>query len=302
MSTPSLLFILSTGRSGTTSIANMLSAVPGAVIVHERKPKLLPEAVAALRGTMPETALVELLRTTRDPASLGATTIAGESNQRLSFVLPALSKAFPDARYILLQRDGREVVDSLHHRWWYHPREAHLRHPTLREWAETRVQGTDLAMPHAEWSEMSSFARCAWYWSIVPTLVRRDASRLGLPLLEIRLEDLSASRAALESFLSLPNGSIAAPPRSNATRSARPSWRAWSPSMRRDFARHAGAEMDRCYPGWRDEFRWSLADECKGAGRRMIGLARTAKVHAIAMLGLHGSAPAQGRSPDGDAT
>ena len=41
MNRPAPLFILSTGRSGTTSIANMLSAVPGVVIVHERRPKLL---------------------------------------------------------------------------------------------------------------------------------------------------------------------------------------------------------------------------------------------------------------------
>lgn len=290
MNRPAPLFILSTGRSGTTSIANMLSAVPGVVIVHERRPKLLEEAVAYRRGTLGHSALVDLLRSSRDPASLGATLLAGESNQRLSFVLPALAEAFPTARYVLLQRDGREVVDSVHHRWWYHPREAWLRHPSLRAWASTRFEGPDFGLADSEWRRMSPFARCTWYWSLVPALVRREADQMGLRMLELRLEDLADSRDAIESFLELPVGSLEAPPRSNATRSARASWRAWSGAMRRDFDRYGGSEMDRCYPGWRAEFRWSTAEEIKGFGRRLIGLGRSAKAHLNAFTGRRGRA------------
>jgi hypothetical protein len=290
MNRPAPLFILSTGRSGTTSIANMLSAVPGVVIVHERRPKLLEEAVAFRRGNLEHSALVDLLRSSRDPASLGATLLAGESNQRLSFVLPALAEAFPTARYVLLQRDGREVVDSVHHRWWYHPREAWIRHPSLHVWASTRFQGPDFGLPGSEWDRMTPFARCCWYWALVPRLVRSDAERLGLRLLEIRLEDLEQSRDALETFLELPPGSLEAPPRANATKSTRASWRSWSASMRHDFERFGGAEMDRCYPGWRAEFQWSTTEEIMGFGRRLIGIGRSAKAHINAFTGRRGRA------------
>ena len=299
MSQPQLLFILSTGRSGTTSIASLLSTVPGAVIEHERRPKLLEEAIDFRRGRMTKIAMVDLLRATRDPSTFRATSLAGESNQRLSFVLPALAEAFPTAKYVLLHRDGREVIDSLHHRWWYHPREAALRHPTLRTWASTRFEGPDFGMPLAEWSRMSPFARCAWYWALVPALVRREAAQLGLPLLEIRLEDLSGSPETLEAFLMLPKKTLTAPPRANATHGSRASWRSWSPKMRRDFERYSGAEMDHCYPGWRGEFVWSAKDEAKCLVQRGAGFAREVKAHVNALLGRNATALPESSEQEG---
>ncbi len=284
MSSPKLVFILSTGRSGTTSIASMLNTLSGVTVEHERHPKLLTEALAYRRGSLSQSALIELLRRTRAPETFGGAVLVGESNQRLSFVLPALASAFPQAKYILLQRDGREVVDSLHHRQWYHPREAWLRHPTLAEWASTRFEGPDFGMHLERWKNLTPCARCAWYWAIVPTLVRGEASRLGLALLELRLEDLAVSRSALAQFLALPEERIDAPPRSNVSFGKRPSWRAWSPSMRASFVESCAPEMDQTYPDWRRAFVWSPLEEITGAFRRGKSRVRLGKLYLKSAL------------------
>jgi hypothetical protein len=146
---------------------------------------------------------------------------------------------------------------------------------------------------------MSPFARCAWYWAIVPALVRREAAQLGLPLLEIRLEDLSGSPEALEAFLMLPKKTLTAPPRANATHGSRASWRSWSPKMRRDFERYSGAEMDYCYPGWRDEFVWSAKDEAKCLVQRGAGFAREVKAYVNALLGRNVTAMPESSEQEG---
>ena len=276
------VFILSTGRSGTTSLADLLSMVPGAVIVHEARPKLLAEAQRFRKGEISKEVLVCLLRSSRNADLFGATSIWGESNQRLSFVLPALAEAFPNARYILLHRDGREVVDSLHHRLWYQPGEEYLRHPDLVDWVATRFVGADFGMPKDRWDSMTPFAKCSWYWALVPKLVRADAKALGINLLELRLEDLDQSRSELEKFLDLPLGSLPVAPKSNPTKSRRRSWRAWSPRMRHDFENYSGAEMDIVYPEWRLEFKWDAVDELICQVHRPLEVLRLTKLWVCA--------------------
>ena len=251
------VFVVGTGRSGTATIAALLGGVPGCRVVHELTPPLLAEVTAFHRGVLHHRELVDLLRRTRQPGAIGGTTLSGEANQRLSFVLPALAEAFPHARIVWLLRDGRDAIASMHHRLWYHPRESSLRPPAVRPWALNRIQADQVHdLPRETWARFDRFARCCWYWSYTNRLIEQDGARIDLPVLALRLERLGESLPALWSFLGLDGPLPARLPHRNPASAGRPlGWRLWSPRQRETFRRLCGPTMDRFYPGWEAEMR-----------------------------------------------
>lgn len=246
------VFVVGTGRSGTATLAALLDGLPGCRVVHEASPPLLAEVTGYQRGTLAHHELVELLRRSRRPEAIGGTVLSGEANQRLSFVLPALAEAFPRARIVWLVRDGRDAVASMHHRLWYHPREAALRPPAVRAWADHRIAANRVGdLPAAAWAGLDAFGRCCWYWAYTNRLIARERARLGLPVLCLRLEDLGRRLPALWSFLDL---DCPVPPQlAHANRASGGSplgWRVWSRRQRETFRRLCGSTMDRHYPAW----------------------------------------------------
>ena len=262
---PRQVFVLGTGRSGTTTVARFLSAVPGCRVVHELEPILLRETIAYLTGAMSHDEMVDLLRRTRSPEVIGGERLSGESNQRLSFLLPALAEAFPSARYIWLIRDGREAVTSIRRRKWYHRREAEVRHPDMIEWASTRVQGDQVGeMPAEQWAELAPFSRICWYWSYTNRLIPRQAATLNLSLLQVRLEDLATAADGVKAFCGLPDAATPPVPIANMTPAhKRRSSDDWTRGERREFERLAGVVMDEHYPDWREYLKLGLARESR---------------------------------------
>ncbi|MCC6222818.1 MAG: hypothetical protein IT201_04935 [Thermoleophilia bacterium] len=270
---PTHVFIVGTGRSGTATIADLLSAPPGCVVEHEREPKLLTEVSDYLAGRIEPGEMAELLSRTRNPEAIGGERLSGEANQRLSFVLGPLAEAFPHARLVWLLRDGRTAVASMHHRGWYHPREPEVRSPVVRGWATTRVAGDAVGdVAPDEWERLDAFGRCCWYWSYTGRVIAASSGRL--PLLRVKLEELAERRLDLAAFLGVAELASAAVPRSNASSSGRPtSWRLWSPRQRATFARLCGPVMDEHYPGWRDELTLAVHQHAAAlAARGLLAL------------------------------
>lgn len=250
---PVHLFVLGTGRCGTKTLATMLSRIPGCRVEHERPPPLLGEVTALIRGSMTDDDMVALLRDTRSPDAIGGDRVSGESNQRLSFIVPTLARAFPGARLLWIVRDGRENVASVHHRRWYDPREPELRQAHHAESAANRILGPDVGdIERARWDAMSGFERCCWYWSYTNRAIEQATSGLTLPTLCVRLEDLSARLDELLAFLGLPGDTQTELRAWNAARHGLPlPTRHWSDAQRKAFETICGPVMDRHYPGWR---------------------------------------------------
>jgi hypothetical protein len=276
---PVQVFVVSTGRSGTLTLARLLDSVPGAAVDHEREPRLVAESVAYLEGQLPHAEMVDLLRRTRSPRAIGGERLSGEAHHRLSFVLPALAEAFPEARIVWLLRDGRPTVASLHHRGWYEPNEAELRGPHKKvPWHENRVRG-DLAgdLSPEEWAALDGFGRCCWYWSFANRLIQRDLGRLGLRALKLRLEELDRRRPELEAFLGL-RAELPAARVEHRSKTPPIGWRLWSAERRQTFERVCGETMDEHYPGWREDLERGLAGGVAALlGRTAVQSARTAR-------------------------
>jgi len=95
-------------------------------------------------------------------ASRQAVSTYGEVNSTLRRHVYALRAAFPEARYLHLVRDGRDVVRSMMARVTMTPQDLHT--------ARIRPHSHD---PWYEaWQGMDRFARLCWYWQAENRYVR----------------------------------------------------------------------------------------------------------------------------------
>jgi hypothetical protein len=178
-----MFFVVSTGRSGTKTMAKTLSGLPGCTCRHEPAPELILESSALRYGEFDVERLKRILIKTRSPVVEG--NVYGESNQTLSLIIPILAQAFPDAKFVWLVRNGLDVVASTVGRQWYTGHSAnHDRYddcpPLERAWIDGRIQGDRCHdVPEAQWEEMNPFARCCWYWSYINRTIDQDLQALA---------------------------------------------------------------------------------------------------------------------------
>lgn len=248
-----MIFILSTGRSGTTTMAHWLTAVDGITCLHEPEPAFIREAAAYRYGTLDGAQIAAVLRATRPLTP----PIYAESSQTLALLVPLLVEIWPQARFVWLLRNGRDVVASAMQKQWYTGHsETHNRYadatPTQQAWIDGRLRADRLgAMSAAAWEALPRFGKCCWYWQAVNAIIRDDLATAGVDPFVLRLETLPAQAADLLAWLGVP--AVAPPiPQTNLAQRQPYHWTQWSDAERALFAQVCGAGMDAWYPGWRD--------------------------------------------------
>jgi len=251
-----MFFVVSTGRSGTTTVAGWLNQVAGLRCVHEPQPVLISESADYRYGKVSQDDVCKLLRSTRAPTADGRE--YGESNQCLALLIPALAATFSDASYLWLVRDARAVVASAMQKYWYSGRsENHERYedcpPIERMWIDGRVRADLVGEATAsEWEAWSRFEKCCWYWAYVNRVIEQDLQ--GQPRhrwIRVRLEDLPAQAPRVITFLTGRTDGTATVPHLNQAKREPYSTDQWTEADRAAFERHCGSTMDTLYPGWR---------------------------------------------------
>jgi hypothetical protein len=113
---PKTTFILSTGRTGTVYLADLLNQTEGVLSVHEPKPSRVLNAwtTAFLEGLIPVSDMAAALAGKRRK-SLGDTRVKLyiESNNFISGFADALDQVFDNPTVIHIIRDPRDFVTSL---------------------------------------------------------------------------------------------------------------------------------------------------------------------------------------------
>lgn len=251
-----MFFILSTGRSGTMTIARTLSHVKGCKAVHEPSPELILESSAYHYGKFPQEKLREILIETRKPVVDGS--VYCESNQTLSLMIPLLVETFPEARYIWLIRNGMDVVASTMQKQWYTGHsENHGRYedcsPIEKAWIDGRIEGDRCGdMKQAEWAALDRFGRCAWYWGYVNRVIEKDLNRYAPGRFKtILLEEISLKLKGLIEWMGFETTSVPTAERHNPAKRTPYHWSEWTSDERENFERFCGELMDRFYPSWR---------------------------------------------------
>lgn len=157
------VFVLSTGRTGTMTMANLLALSSDIAAVHEPLPTLVKASYDAFMDNDKTDSIhywVFLVLSARDDYVFDANLqgkVYVETNNRLTYFADALARAFPDSRFIYLHRNPFEVIYSALRRQWY------CGHP----WDFARIHPKQNQPLAALWDTLTPLEKNAWYWAEV---------------------------------------------------------------------------------------------------------------------------------------
>lgn len=185
-----LVFVTGCPRSGTTFVAGALGAQPGFVDLGEVHPlkAALPE-LARLSDAEAATQLRRILERVRR-LGLAAQLRGVEQTPETAFVLPAVLRAYPEARIVHVVRDGRDVVSSLLERGWLSSGRDGADDAGLAYGAQARFWVEPERVD--EFGRLSDAGRAAYAWRRYVSAARTTTERL----VELRYEDVVADPAA----------------------------------------------------------------------------------------------------------
>lgn len=246
-----LFFVLTTGRSGSQSVARTLDGHSRIRCRHEPRWQMIrlstelahgSKDVAAVRR---ELADIFLHSATYDPALLH-----GESDQKYFNLVPLLHEMLPRAKFVWLVRDGRDVVASTFARGWFGDGEYQPDAPAgdLKTWQQYRLDGGKCgAMSAEQWAAMTPFARNCWYWAFVNSTIEQNLA--GVPdaqWVRLTLNDLNRDVGPLLDFLGAGREAIQARHENKARPGQEPSRSTnWSAEQHAAFEQHCAAGMAR---------------------------------------------------------
>lgn len=153
------LFFLSTGRSGTTTVANALSKLSGIQAYHEPRPHTFDSRYHIYQEGRLDAEWIERDFTDKRKALIKKASFEGmiyaESSAFLSFHCPVIAAVMSQASFIYMHRDPFEFVRSGMRRGWYDGHaNAHVR---LRP----RLNSAEDEM----WSHWDRFHKICWLWA-----------------------------------------------------------------------------------------------------------------------------------------
>ncbi|MBU2359445.1 MAG: hypothetical protein KKB02_11020 [Alphaproteobacteria bacterium] len=251
---PDICFVASTGRSGSTTISDVLGTNTTIVSRHEPRLQLVKWSTDYLHGEISEQEITERLgEMFLDRSHFDAGRTYLESDQKYFNLIGSLCRILPEAKFIWLVRSGVDVVASGMRRSWFSD-------PSHKNWDVVhwyfhayRPRG-DLAgaMSPAEWQAAGPFERNCWYWDFVNRRIRADLADLpDTRKLYLRLEDMSNRLSDLQTFLGTGHSALKSK-ESNAALHAKHHVAQWTEQERAIFSRRCGALMAELYP----EVRW----------------------------------------------
>jgi hypothetical protein len=177
------VFVLSTGRVGSQTLAALYALSPHAHAEHEPSPALTYASYQAYLDRCAAPHWRTLVYGARDEAVLNAAArgqVYAETNNRLTYLAPALADAFPDSRFIHLHREPLAVIRSGMARGYF----------VDNGWDYARIRPRPGEPDAAGWPTMNQIERCAWWWA----RVNREAADFMSQLPPERRLDLPAAR------------------------------------------------------------------------------------------------------------
>jgi Sulfotransferase family len=216
-----VFFIVSSGRSGTAMLHKVLAAAGDIEMQHEYAVDIVqPLAVRRYLGLASAADTRAVLESTHKAAAYYSLAAHwGDSSNKLSWLIPELAEAMPQAKFVHLARDGRKVCGSYFRKLadeCYDDRStailqafadgaAPVPPPEKKYWWPVPRKSDPFAQRFAGFNR---FERICWHWQEINRVIL--ASLAALPEARkhfVRLEDLAASPQAAQGlfqFLNLP--------------------------------------------------------------------------------------------------
>jgi hypothetical protein len=170
---------LSTGRTGTTTLAELFAESPHILPHHEPDPRLIAASYLAWTGAEDATFWREAVQVARDRLvfeALKSGKVYFEASNRMTFLAPALMAAYPRSNFLLVSRRADGFVRSAMKRGYYQG------HP----WDHARPR------PKEGWGDASPEAKCLWLWAETHRFALEFVEQAGDRALVLHAEDLFA--------------------------------------------------------------------------------------------------------------
>ncbi len=253
-----MFFVLSSGRSGSYTISQTLNSYENCKCYHQRDPQFRVEASEYYYGKCLGDKIEEVLRVTRSQYAEKVEAY-GEVNLQFGLIVPVIERVFPDAKYIWLLRDGRDVVASMYYRRWYDLTDKKV----PDEWKNARLQG-DLTgdFSTSEWRNMSRFAKCCWLWKKYNHIIESHLQQFDKKRwMRVRLDRLKALLSDIEIFLGLVSDKKVLVEKLNTAYQPVSYWEEWDDEKKNIFETICSNEMDEWFPEWKNKSgEWSKID------------------------------------------
>lgn len=198
-----VVFVLGTGRSGSTSIVDIFNQNPNCKAFHEDIRQLI--RISTELAYYPErkneyyNELESIFKTKIWQAYNNQLLI--HSDQRLWNLIPFLSEYFPNAKFIHLIREPYSCIKSMVARGWYSENE----YPELQthDWAKYRLQGDQVNFfSKPEWQKLTQIQKCTWYWFFINNSIKKQLEQFkNTEFIEFKLENINTNLGELSIFI-----------------------------------------------------------------------------------------------------
>lgn len=179
------VWLITTGRSGTQWICNLLNQYEKFKAVHEPYPSLFEMNCDAAEGKPVTVEMVQAMRCELIRQSYQVARIYVDASPFLSHLVDQIRGAFVSSKFIHLSRDPRRFVCSAAPRDWYR-----FPHPQDHWWPKNHPEG------------LSNVERLIWWWNEVHKRGLEAEEKYGPNgVYRVRVEDLWADAEAVKLLL-----------------------------------------------------------------------------------------------------
>lgn len=199
------LFVLSTGRAGSTALAKVLGLSPHITSAHELNPKLfrLRKSIYDSEGFDDPAMLSEIFHGERRYVfgrAARAGVVIADTSPFLSFCVSVLARELPNSKFIYMHRRPEEFIRSGMRRQWY---QSHSNDPF-------RLSPRPGTQAYDSWESWKPFEKICWLWaeynSVCSSLYDRlpESRKMVLPCADFWCKPEESVERILR-FLRLPN-------------------------------------------------------------------------------------------------
>jgi hypothetical protein len=151
------LYILSTGRTGTTSLEKLFKLVPGMAVYHELPPFNVTTTIEALHHVHEDPERFARYFRKHRAGIIGSHHRRGEvfvETNNFKYLSPVIADLLPGARFVHLYRHPADYVRSGMRRNWY------VSHP----WDSFRLRPAEDDPWYTAWQDWPPFHKICWFW------------------------------------------------------------------------------------------------------------------------------------------
>lgn len=175
------VFILSTGRSGSKTIATLLNCSENVTAYHEPKPTLQYFSNYAFHHKSEVKILSNMIDAVRMEMILEVfikDNIYVESNQCLTFFAPVIARLFKRSKFVHLIRHPGDFIRSGIRKGW---------HKNDSIWESGRVRMAD----KTQWAKMDQIEKLSWLWMTTNSFIETFKEQIETKrVITLKFEDL----------------------------------------------------------------------------------------------------------------